>query len=55
MKPKSFEVQKFLEAIIELCKKSGFSLSHEDFYGSFEVVEYRKEYDEWLRNAKDKT
>lgn len=44
-------VEEFLQAIIEVCRKYGLSLSHEDAHGGFIVENYRKENIEWLLAA----
>ena len=46
------EVQDFLEEIISVCRRHGFSISHEDGHGSFEVAPYNKACAEWLMAAK---
>lgn len=44
-------VDAFLEEIISIYKKHGFSLGHEDSHGAFIVEEYSKENIQWLLNA----
>lgn len=43
--------QKFLEDIIKVYQKHKLSLSHEDLYGAFIVMEYYEPNIEWLQNA----
>ena len=45
------EMAAFLDDIIEVCKKHGLSISHEDCHGAFCIEEYCEENIEWLRNA----
>lgn len=47
-------VDAFLREILEVEKRHGLSLSHEDSQGAFEVVT-RKGENEWLANAVDAT
>lgn len=49
------KIDAFLAEIIEVSKKHGLSLSHEDQHGSFEVVQYNNAYSKWLLDALDKT
>lgn len=48
------EMKKFLEEIETICKKYNLSISHEDEYGAFEIVEYHKAYIEWLQRSHKK-
>jgi hypothetical protein len=41
--------------IIATCKKHGFSLSHEDGHGAFEVADYDDSLAAWLMDASDCT
>ncbi len=45
------KVDAFLKEIIEVCKKRGFSLSHEDTHGAFIVEEYDEDNIQWLMEA----
>ncbi len=45
------DVDAFLEEIIEVCKRNGFSLSHEDPHGGFEVIPYSEACSEWMWDA----
>ena len=42
---------KFIEEIIDLSKKYGLCLSHEDTQGSFLIEEYDESLIEWIRSA----
>lgn len=44
-------IYEFLEDIEKVCKEHGFSISHEDSQGSFEIVYFNKEDMNWLRAA----
>ena len=41
----------FIEDILTLCKKHGFSIGHEDEFGAFEIHNYDEHYSDWLRHA----
>ena len=41
----------FVEEIIEVCKKHGYSISHEDSHGLFLIEEYSESYSRWLRES----
>lgn len=45
------KVRNFLKELEEVCKKHGFSLSHEDTQGGFIVERYHKDFSEWLQQA----
>lgn len=45
------KVDKFLDEIIEVCKKHNMSISHEDFQGSFLIENFDKDNINWLYNA----
>ena len=45
------KVKNFLNDILKVCKKYGYSLSHEDMYGGFAVVNYHEKNNEWLKDA----
>ena len=48
------EIELFLDEIIEVCKKHGLSISHEDEQGAFLIEDYDEEmYSNWLRQAID--
>ena len=42
------EVADFLTEILGVCKKHGFSISHEDGHGAFEIEEWDEETGAWL-------
>ena len=41
----------FLDDLIEVCKKHGLSIAHEDGHGGFLVAPYNDHDAEWLRGA----
>jgi len=49
------KVDAFLLEVIEVCKKHGLSISHEDNHGSFEVGLFDQANIEWLMDASDRT
>lgn len=49
------KVDAFLLEVIEVCKKHGLSISHEDNHGGFEVELFDPANIEWLMDASDKT
>lgn len=55
MKPDETTAQKFIEEIIELCKKYNLSLGHEDTHGSFLVAPYDEEAIKWISAARATT
>ena len=48
-------VDVFLAEIIEVCRKHGMSISHEDGHGAFEVVRFNDADSDWLMCAANKT
>ena len=48
---KKNRIVNFLNEINTVCKKHGFSISHEDHFGSFIITDYDDYYDEWLNKA----
>jgi len=48
---KDEKVDEFLQAIVEVCRKHGYSLSHEDTQGGFIVEKYNEANIEWLMDA----
>jgi len=49
------EVDAFIEEVLAVCKKHGFSIGHEDGHGSFLIEDYSEGDSDWLRNAEDET
>lgn len=49
------EVKAFLSEVIEVCKKHGMSISHEDWQGGFEVENASESNYNWLSGAANKT
>lgn len=47
------EVDAFLAEIVEVCKRHGLSIQHEDSGGAFQVVEFYEPAMEWLLDADD--
>lgn len=45
------EMMSFLLEIEKVCKKHGFSISHEDIHGGFIIQEYKYSNIEWLKSA----
>lgn len=45
------KAEKFIDDIIEVCKKHGLSLSHEDSHGAFEIEPYDERNIEWLKQC----
>lgn len=48
-------VDAFIEDVLAVCAKHGYSISHEDGHGAFEIEKFSEDFSEWLRNAHDKT
>lgn len=44
-------IKAFLVEIVSVCKKHGYSISHEDAYGAFIIEGYSDKNMEWLCNA----
>jgi hypothetical protein len=55
MAEQSARVSEFIEEIVALSKRFGFSLSHEDGHGSFIVETFTQHNVDWLRDADDQT
>lgn len=45
------KIIEFFNEIDTVCKKYGFSISHEDCHGAFIIEDYDKSNMEWLRDA----
>lgn len=45
------KVDKFLKEVVDVCKKHGFSISHEDEHGAFTIVVFNNENVDWLMDA----
>lgn len=54
---KTFEenrkIDEFLAEVIEVCKKHGMSISHEDGHGSFIIENYYESNIDWMKEATD--
>ncbi|HMQ52174.1 MAG TPA: hypothetical protein PKE64_20510 [Anaerolineae bacterium] len=44
-------IDKFLQEVVSICSKYGFSISHEDTHGAFVIEAYDQAKAEWLMNA----
>jgi hypothetical protein len=49
------KVEAFLAEVVEVCKRHGLALSHEDGHGAFEVVDLAAGDLDWLMDAFDST
>lgn len=49
------KIDAFLQEIIAICKKHGYSISHEDGHGAFEIENTDDHNFDWLLNAHDCT
>lgn len=47
----SKELKRFFKDIENVCKKHGYSISHEDGHGAFEIEGYSDDNINWLKNA----
>ena len=45
------QIDNFMKEILDVCKKHGLSISHEDGHGNFIIEEYSDNYSEWFKNA----
>jgi hypothetical protein len=45
------KVDAFIRDIVEVCKKHGLAISHEDNQGSFEIIDFDESYINWLMDA----
>jgi len=49
------KIDAFLAEVIEVCKKHGMSISHEDAHGAFIVEPFDEASVKWLMDAQDGT
>jgi len=49
------KVEAFLNEVVEVCKRHGLSIGHEDGHGAFRVEDYDETNTEWLLDAIDET
>jgi hypothetical protein len=49
------KIDAFIEEVIAVSKKHGFSISHEDGHGAFEIEKFSESNASWLRHAADET
>lgn len=45
------EVDAFIEELVAVCRRHGYSIAHEDGHGAFVVEPYSESNAEWLREA----
>jgi hypothetical protein len=48
-------IDAFLDEVLAVCKKHGYSISHEDRHGAFEIETYNFDLHRWLKVAHDRT
>lgn len=48
-------VDRFLEEVVEVCRKHGMSIGHEDGHGAFQVEPLEESSLSWLMSASDLT
>ncbi|NBT75157.1 MAG: hypothetical protein EBT15_04150 [Betaproteobacteria bacterium] len=48
-------VDAFLAEVIEVCRKRGMSISHEDGHGGFQIQDFSEDAAAWLLGAADMT
>jgi hypothetical protein len=53
--PNSKRADDFLKEIIEVSKKHGLSICHEDRHGEFQIKKYEGRWTKWLLEAADET
>jgi hypothetical protein len=49
------KTKQFLAEVVEVCRKHGLSIAHEDEHGAFVVKPYSEGYAEWLLDAVEDT
>lgn len=54
-KVENAKIDVFLTEIIEISRKHGLSISHEDAHGAFKVEEFSENNADWLMDAHDAT
>ena len=47
--------EKFLKALVNLCKYHDVSIAHEDLWGAFVITDYDEDHIKWIRDATDLT
>lgn len=45
------KVDAFIDAVIAVSKLHGYTIGHEDGYGSFVITKYEEDNSDWLRGA----
>lgn len=48
-------IDAFIAEVMEVSKRHGFSIAHEDYQGAFEIHDYYEGDADWLLNAHDDT
>ena len=49
--PSKKDAEKFIDEILEICKKHNISISHEDCHGAFMLLKFDQLDIEWLRQS----
>lgn len=49
------KIDAFLIEVVDVCRRHGFSIGHEDGHGSFLVERFDDSYSDWLMDAADVT
>jgi hypothetical protein len=50
---KAPEIDRFIDEVVEVCRRHGLSISHEDHHGAFEITEISETKIEWLKKCHD--
>lgn len=54
-KVENSEIDAYLTEVIEVSRRHGFSIAHEDGHGAFEIEEFDEGNASWLMEAHDNT
>ena len=49
------KIEDFKEELLTLLEKYGFSISHEDTHGGFQLVDFNVDDNDWLLDFSDRT
>ena len=49
------KIDAFLTEIVEVYKRHGLAIAHEDTHGGFEIVALDQQFIDWLMQASDRT
>jgi len=52
---KNERIDAFIADVIDVCKRHGFSISHEDAHGAFEITPFNQREVDWFTKAHDNT